>query len=81
MLTETYIKKIIIETGLNRKEIKSMVKEKIKRFKGLISEEGALCVVAKELGVYIKKNDSCRHPTTLLTFIKFLDNLNNKSKS
>ena len=53
MLTETYIKKIIIETGLNRKEIKSMVEEKIIQLKGLISEEGALYVVAKELSVEI----------------------------
>ena len=53
MLTETYIKKIIIETGLNRKEIKSMVEETIKQRKGLISEKGALYVIAKELSVEI----------------------------
>ena len=44
-------------------EIKSMVEERIKQRKGLISEEGALYVVAKELsveisGVFENKNEN-----------------------
>ncbi len=53
MLSEIYINKIIVETGLNRQEIKSMVQEKIVESKGLISEGGALYVVARELAVKI----------------------------
>lgn len=54
MKTEAYINKIIVETGLTRKEIKNLVEEKKIELKGLISEEGALFIIAKELGVDIK---------------------------
>ncbi len=54
MKTEAYINKIIVETGLNRNDIKNMVEEKKIELKGLISEEGALFIIAKELGVDIK---------------------------
>ncbi len=53
MLPENYVNRIILETGLNRQEIKSMVQEKIVESKGLISEGGALYVVARELAVKI----------------------------
>ncbi len=51
MKTDIYIKKIIEDTGLNRKDIQEMVKEKKMELKGLISEEGALFIIAKELNV------------------------------
>ena len=51
MKTEAYIKKIIEETGLSKNEIQTLVEEKKEELKGLISEEGALFVIAKELGV------------------------------
>ncbi len=51
MKTEAYIKKIIEETGLSKSEIQTLVEEKKEELKGLISEEGALFVIAKELGV------------------------------
>lgn len=57
MNTEGYIKKIIEETGLNRKEIKNLVEEKKNELKGLISEEGALFIIAKELGVNVKQEN------------------------
>jgi replication factor A1 len=57
MKTESYISKIIEETGLNRKEIQDRVKEKKEELKGLISEEGALFIIAKELGVDVKTNN------------------------
>ena len=52
--SESYITKIIEETGLNRKEIQDLVNEKKDELKGLISEEGALFIIAKELGVDVK---------------------------
>lgn len=54
---EAYISKIIEETGLNRKEIQDLVTEKKEELKGLISEEGALFIIAKELGVDVKSEN------------------------
>lgn len=54
---EAYISKIIEETGLNRKEIQDLVSEKKEELKGLISEEGALFIIAKELGVDVKSEN------------------------
>ncbi|MFW9928875.1 MAG: DUF2240 family protein [Candidatus Thorarchaeota archaeon] len=54
---EAYISKIIEETGLNRKEIQELVNEKKEELKGLISEEGALFIIAKELGVDVKSEN------------------------
>ncbi|MFX1312519.1 MAG: DUF2240 family protein [Promethearchaeota archaeon] len=54
MKTESYINKIIEDTGLTRKEIQGMVKDKKLELKGLISEEGALFIIARELGVDVK---------------------------
>jgi replication factor A1 len=51
MKTEAYIKKIVEETGLSKNEIQTLVEEKKEELKGLISDEGALFVIAKELGV------------------------------
>jgi len=51
MKTEAYINKIIEDTGLSRTDIQSLVEEKKEELKGLISDEGALFVIAKELGV------------------------------
>ncbi len=55
MKTEAYIRKIIENTGLERKEIEQLVEEKKTELKGLISDEGALFIIAKELGVDIKE--------------------------
>ncbi len=57
MKTDAYISKIIQETGLTRNEIKTMVEEKKNELKGLISEEGALFIIAKELGVDVKEEN------------------------
>ncbi len=51
MKTEAYINKIIEDTGLSRSDIQNLVEEKKEELKGLISDEGALFVIAKELGV------------------------------
>jgi len=57
MKAEAYINKIIEGTGLTRKEIQEMVDDKKKELKGLISEEGALFVIARELGVDVKEEN------------------------
>jgi len=57
MKTEVYINKIIEDTGLTRKEIQSLVEDKKNELKGLISDEGALFIIAKELGVDIKNEN------------------------
>ena len=41
------------ETGITKKELRKMVREKQEELKGLISEEGALFIIGKELGVDI----------------------------
>ena len=55
MKSELYIKKILKNTGLTRKEIQDMVENKKVELKGLISEEGALFIIARELGVDVKE--------------------------
>jgi replication factor A1 len=57
MKTEAYINKIIEDTGLTKKEIQNLVNEKKTELKGLISDEGALFVIAKELGVDVKSEN------------------------
>jgi len=57
MKTEIYINKIIENTGLTRKEIQDMVGDKKNELKGLISEEGALFIIARELGVDVKEEN------------------------
>ena len=57
MKIESYINKIIQETGLSKQEIQEMVSNKKEELKGLISDEGALFVIAKELGVDVKEEN------------------------
>jgi len=54
---EEYINKIIQKTGLSKKEIQKRMEEKKIALKGLISDEGALFIVAKELGVEIQNKN------------------------
>jgi len=57
MKTDIYINKIIEGTGLTRKEIQDLVEDKKNELKGLISDEGALFIIAKELGVDVKSEN------------------------
>ncbi len=50
-----YIIKIIEETGLTIKEIQELINDKKKELRGIVSDEGALFLIAKELGVIIGK--------------------------
>lgn len=54
MKTESYINKIIVETGLTRKEINDRMEEKKRELKGMVSEEEALFILAKELCMDVK---------------------------
>ncbi|MFX1317336.1 MAG: hypothetical protein ACFE9T_15845, partial [Promethearchaeota archaeon] len=56
MIIEENIQKIIDSTGLTETEIKELIKKKIDELKELISEKGALFLVAKELGVNLREN-------------------------
>ncbi|MBY8981703.1 MAG: DUF2240 family protein [Candidatus Lokiarchaeota archaeon] len=58
MKIDDYIRKIIEETGLHKDEIENLVKGKKEELKGLISDEGALFIIAKELGVDVKDQNS-----------------------
>lgn len=55
MKAETYIKKIIEDTGLSKEEIQSLIEEKKRKIKGLFSDEGILFVIARELGVEVSR--------------------------
>ncbi len=57
MKTEAYVNKLIEDTGLTRKEIQNLVEDKKNELKGLISDEGALFIIAKELGVDVKSEN------------------------
>ncbi len=55
---EELIKKIVQETGLSKGEIEEKMHQKQADLKGLIKEEAALVVVAKELGVDVSSSGS-----------------------
>ncbi|MFX0181409.1 MAG: DUF2240 family protein, partial [Candidatus Hodarchaeota archaeon] len=58
MKTDAYITKIIQNTGLTRSEIHNKVEEKKSELKGLISDEGALFLIAKEFGVDVSNENT-----------------------
>lgn len=51
MASEEIVEKITEESELDKDEIKEEVEEKMEEFSGLVSEEGALHLVAKEHGI------------------------------
>ncbi|QEE14841.1 DUF2240 family protein [Promethearchaeum syntrophicum] len=51
---ENTIQKIMEEKKLSREEIKNLIDKQIEDFSGLIDEEGAIVIVAKELGIDVK---------------------------
>ncbi len=53
MSIEQIVEKIIEETELDEEEIEEKVEEKMEEFSGLVSEEGAVHLVAKEHGVNV----------------------------
>ncbi|MBY8991640.1 MAG: DUF2240 family protein [Candidatus Lokiarchaeota archaeon] len=77
MKAEAYINKIIEGTGLTRKEIQEMVDDKKKELKGLISEEGALFVIARELGVDVKEENKDILQDIDLNIVDITENMKN----
>ncbi len=55
MVSEKVVENILDETGLDKEELEEKVNEKMEEFSGLVSEEGALHLVAKEEGVEISE--------------------------
>lgn len=53
MEKEKIVEKIVEETELDEDEIKEKLEEKMEEFEGLVSEEGAIHLVAKEAGLQI----------------------------
>ncbi|PSH02206.1 MAG: hypothetical protein BRC26_01745, partial [Nanohaloarchaea archaeon QH_8_44_6] len=53
MEVEDIIAKIVEETELEEDELRENIEEKMEEFEGLVSEEGAVHLVAKEHGVQI----------------------------
>ncbi|MFT4892558.1 MAG: ssDNA-binding replication factor A large subunit [Candidatus Nanohaloarchaea archaeon] len=56
MKPEQIVEKIVEETDLDEDEIEEKVEEKMEEFEGLVSEEGAIHLVAKEAGVQIAES-------------------------
>lgn len=58
MDAEQILEKIVDKSGAEREEIEDEIEEKMEEFSGLVSEEGAVHLIAKEHGVDIgEKND------------------------
>ncbi len=55
MSEEELVKKMAKESGKTEEEIKSLAREKIEEFSGLISMKGALYIIGKDLGIEISK--------------------------
>lgn len=55
METQKIIERITTETDLDEDEVKNQVEQKMDEFEGLVSEEGAVHLVAKENGVQISE--------------------------
>jgi len=56
MKTQKIIDRIIDETDLEEDEVEEKIEDKMEEFSGLVSEEGAAHLVAKEHGVHISEN-------------------------
>ena len=60
MNSDKFRRRIIEDTGLSRKEINNIIEEMRAKLKGKISEELALCIIAKELAVTVEREkDKC----------------------
>ena len=56
MDSQELVDKIVEETDLEEDEVKEKIDEKMEEFEGLVSEEGAIHLVAKEAGVQLAKS-------------------------
>jgi replication factor A1 len=58
MDTEDLIEKVVEASELEKEELEEDVEEKLEEFEGLVSEEGAVHLVAKEHGVDLSESDA-----------------------
>jgi len=58
MEVEDLIEKVVEESELSEQDLKDKIDEKMEEFEGLVSEEGAVHLVAKEHGVELEKEAS-----------------------
>jgi len=72
-LKEFYIRQIIEATGLSLEEIQNLIKEKVKKYKGLASEEGIIFIIAKELAIDLSyEKDQISKDTEANSLLKIL---------
>ena len=73
---ETILEKIAAETGKTIKEVKKMVEEKKEKFSGLLTEEGAAFMIAKELNVELEKQEYIPKNNTQAKVSEIIDGMN-----
>ncbi|HLD83848.1 MAG TPA: hypothetical protein VI979_03275 [archaeon] len=67
------ITKLSVDSGLDESEIKARVQEKQEELSGLISEEGAVYIVAKELGIQLLKKKERLYIGSIVPGMKNVD--------
>ena len=72
MNSEKFRRRIIEDTGLSRKEINVIMNEMRAKLKEKISEELALCIIAKELAVTVERDKDKRLDEWIYTGVKNL---------
>lgn len=63
--TEAIIEKIASETGKTEEEINKLVSEKKQKFSGLLTEEGAAFMIAREFNIDLDSSESTAKKTTV----------------
>src|SRR3990167_2914017 len=79
MLNEM-IEKIAAETGLEPHDIMQKIEGKKTEMSGLISEEGAAYIIAKELGISISRKDERLNISSILPGMQNVDILGKITK-
>lgn len=74
MVVEDIIQKIIAQTGLSNDEVQKRILEKQQELSGLISQEGATYIIAKELGLDLLKGG--RKPLEIKSVVPGIKPLN-----
>ncbi|MBI4014746.1 MAG: DUF2240 family protein [Candidatus Aenigmarchaeota archaeon] len=72
-MTSEMVKKISAESGLSEEEIQQKVQEKQEELSGLISEDGAVYIVAKELGIQVMRKKERLYISSIVPGMKSVD--------
>lgn len=78
MVSEQLVEKILDEADLEKQELKEKVQEKMEEFSGLVSEEGALHLVAKEEGVEL--SEAANQELKIKNIVPEMRNVNLKAR-